>query len=114
MTATFRANVSEVKYRELFESIDEGFCIIEVIFDRQDKPIDYRFLETNPSFERHTGLVGVRGRTIRQLVPQHEQHWFDIYGRVALTGEPARFEQRAEHLGRRCYNVYAWRHGLPQ
>jgi PAS domain S-box-containing protein len=104
---------SEAKYQALFESIDEGLCIIEVIFDQQDKPVDYRFLEVNPAFERQTGLSGALGRTVRDFVPQHEQHWFDIYGRIALTGEPARFEQRAARLNR-WYDVYAWRYGRPQ
>ena len=41
---------SEEKYRTLFDSIDEGFCTIEVLFDASDKPFDFRFLEVNPSF----------------------------------------------------------------
>lgn len=46
---------SEERYRTLFESIDEGFCIIQVLFDENDTPIDYRFLEINPTFEQQTG-----------------------------------------------------------
>jgi len=42
---------SEKKYRTLFDSIDEGFCTIEMMFDENDCPVDYRFLEVNPSFE---------------------------------------------------------------
>jgi|GEM_PF-4135094 hypothetical protein len=45
---------SEEKYQILFNSIDEGFCIVEVIYDNKGKPIDYRFLEINPSFEWQT------------------------------------------------------------
>jgi PAS domain S-box-containing protein len=104
---------AEAKYQALFESIDEGFCIIEVIFDRHDKPVDYRFLEVNPAFERQTGLTEARGRTMRELAPNHEQHWFDTYGRIARTGEPARFELPAAQL-HRFYDVYAWRYGEPQ
>jgi PAS domain S-box-containing protein len=101
---------AEAKYQALFESIDEGFCIIEVIFDRHDKPVDYRFLEVNPAFERQTGLTGAEGRTVREMAPLHEQHWFDTYGRIARTGEPARFELPAAQLNR-FYDVYAWRYG---
>ena len=39
---------SEERYRTLFESLDEGFCVIEMLFDANEKPIDYRFLEVNP------------------------------------------------------------------
>ncbi len=102
---------SEARFRLLFESIDEGFCIVEVLFDAAGKPADYRFLEVNPAFERHTGLAGAVGTTMRALVPDHEEHWFETYGRIALTGEPARFEARAGALGGRWYDVYAFRMG---
>ena len=105
---------SEEKYRMLFESIDEGFCIAEVIFDENDEPVDYRFLETNPAFERHTGLRDAVGRRMRELEPRHEGHWFETYGRVALTGLPERFQNAAEHLGGRFYDVYAFRVGAPE
>jgi PAS domain S-box-containing protein len=107
-----RLQQSESKYRTLFESIDEGFCLIEVIFDERDKPVDYRFLEFNPAFEQQTGLIDALGRTMRELVPKQEQHWFDIYGRVARTGQPIRFENHAAQL-HRWYDVYAWRFGDP-
>ncbi|MGH9628742.1 MAG: chemotaxis protein CheB, partial [Bryobacteraceae bacterium] len=104
---------SEERYRTLFESIDEGFCIIEMIFDEHEKPVDYRFLQVNPSFERQTGLKNAQGKTMRELVPQHEEHWFETYGRIALTGEPARFENSATQL-RRWFDVYAFRFGEPE
>jgi PAS domain S-box-containing protein len=100
------------KYLSLFNSIDEGFCIIEVLFDKQDKPYDYRFIEVNSAFEKHTGLTKSIGRTVKEMVPSHEQHWFDIYGRIAKTGEPARFENAAEGIDR-YYNVYGFRIGEP-
>jgi PAS domain-containing protein len=52
---------SEQNYRMLFESIDEGFCTIEVLFDRNEKPIDYLFLQISPSFERQTGIKNAAG-----------------------------------------------------
>lgn len=104
---------SEQKYRRLFNSIDEGFCIIEVLFDEGQHAEDYRYLETNIAFERHTGLHNVVGRRARELIPQLEQHWFDVYGRVARSGEPTRFELPAAALGH-WYEVYAFRIGEPQ
>jgi PAS domain S-box-containing protein len=104
---------SEARYRMLFDSIDEGFCVVEVLFDDADKPTDYRFVEVNQAFERQTGLVNAAGRRMRELAPSHEEHWFEIYGRVARTGEPIRFENRAEALGR-WYDVYAFRVGEPE
>ncbi len=104
---------SEEKYRTLFDSIDVGVCTIEVLFDRNDKPVDYRFLEVNPSFEKQTGIQNARGRRMREIAPLHEEHWFEIYGKIALTGEPARFENQAAQL-HRWYDVYAFRLGEPQ
>jgi PAS domain S-box-containing protein len=103
---------AEGKYRLLFDSIDEGFCTIEMIFDESGKPIDYRFLEVNPSFEKHTGIKDARGKRMREIAPEHEEHWFQIYGKIALTGQPARFEKEASQL-QRWYDVYAFRVGEP-
>ncbi|MBW4651592.1 MAG: PAS domain S-box protein [Kaiparowitsia implicata GSE-PSE-MK54-09C] len=103
---------SEQKYRSLFNSMDEGFCLIKVLFDPTGNPYDYQFLETNAAFERQTGLVDPLGKTILELVPHHETSWFEVYGRIAQTGVPERFENSAESLGR-FYDVYAFRMGEP-
>jgi PAS domain S-box-containing protein len=104
---------SEARYRSLFNSIGAGFCVVEVKLDEAKRPVDYRFIEVNPAFERFTGLRDAEGRWMREMEPAHEQHWFDIYGRVALTGEPLRFEQQAAALGR-WYDVHAYRIGAPE
>jgi PAS domain S-box-containing protein len=104
---------SEERYRTLFESIDEGFCVIEMLFDENGTPIDYRFLETNPAFGKQTGLEQAIGKRILQLAPTLEKHWFEIYGKIAMTGEPLRFENHAEALNR-WYDVYAFRVGQPE
>lgn len=104
---------SEEKYSILFNSIDQGFCIIEMIFDKKKKPIDYRFLVINESFEKQTGLKNAVGKRMREFAPDHEEHWFEIYGNIALTGESMRFENPAEQLNR-WYDVYAFRFGQPE
>jgi PAS domain S-box-containing protein len=104
---------SDERYRNLFNTMDEGFCVIEVIFDAQDTPVDYRFLEINAAFERQTGLHEAEGKLMRDLAPAHETHWFEIYGKIALTGEPAHFVNQAKALNR-WYEVYAYRVGEPE
>ena len=106
-------HASEDRYRMLFESLDEGCCLIEVLFDAQGRPFDYRFLETNASFEAQTGLRDAQGRTIREMAPAHEQFWFDLYGHVVTSGEPVRTESRAEALGR-WFTAYASRVGTAE
>ena len=104
---------SQQQYRTLFTNMDEGFCIIEMIFDAQGRPADYRFLEVNASFEKQTGLHEAEGKLMRELAPAHEAHWFEIYGKIALTGEPAHFENEARALNR-WYDVHAYRVGEPE
>jgi PAS domain S-box-containing protein len=103
---------SEEQYRSLFSSMLEGFCVVEVLFDANNRPVDYRFLEINPTFEAQTGLRNARGKRMRELAPEHEAHLFEIYGKVALTGEPARFENEAKALNR-WFDVSAYRVGGP-
>jgi PAS domain S-box-containing protein len=104
---------SEQRYRILFESMEEGYCVIEMVFDNQNRPMDYRFLVVNPAFERQTGIHEATGRSMREIAPTHEQHWFDTYGQVALSGEPVRFENHAAALNR-WYEVFAFRVGSPE
>jgi PAS domain S-box-containing protein len=104
---------SEAKYRSLFESIYEGFCTIEVLFDDNEKPVDYCFIQVNPKFEQQTGIENAVGKRIREIAPQHEDYWFEILGQVALSGKPIRFENYAAEL-HRWYDVYAFPIDNPQ
>jgi PAS domain S-box-containing protein len=103
---------AEERYRMLSEGMTQGFCVVEVLFDNAQQPVDYCFLVTNLAFEQETGLSDAVGRTMREMRPQHEDYWFELYGRVARTGEPLRFARAAEELGR-FYEVYAFRVGEP-
>lgn len=104
---------SEGRYETILAAIDEGFCILEMIFDEKGNPVDYRFLETNPAFENQTGLTDAVGKRMRDLAPGLEKHWFETYGKVALTGEPVRFQNHAKELDR-WFNVYAFRFDKPE
>ena len=104
---------SEARYRTLFESIDEGFCVIEVLVGDDGAPETYRFLETNPAFERHTGLADAVGRTAHEIVPGIEDHWVETFGRVAETGERTRFVEESGAMGR-WFEIEALRIGAPE
>jgi PAS domain S-box-containing protein len=107
-----RSRRSEERYRALFDTMDQGVCVCEMILDAAGDPVDYRFLEVNHLFAEMTGLQNAVGRTARELVPQLEDHWFELYGRVALTGEPIRFIQNSDAMGR-WFEVGAFRVGDP-
>jgi PAS domain S-box-containing protein len=100
---------SEERYRNLFNTMNEGFALHELIYDAQGRPCDHRFLQVNPAFERLTGLraADVAGRTVLEVLPGTEPIWIERYGRVALTGEPDHFESYSQPLGR-WYEVYAY------
>jgi len=104
---------SEERYRTLFESIDDGFCLMQMILDERGETIDYRFLEANAAFENHTGLKAPVGKTALELVPGLDASWFQLYGRVAATGESTHFENHAPAMGR-WFDVYASRVGRPE
>jgi len=112
-TANMQLRKSEEKYRTLFDSIDAGFCILEVLFNENEIPYDYRFLEANNAFEKQTGLIDAVGKTMKEMVHGHEQYWFDIYGRIAKTGKSERFENEAKALGI-YYEVFAFPAGEPE
>jgi signal transduction histidine kinase len=103
------AEQSERRYHSLFNGMTEGFALHELICDEAGVPVDYRFLAINPAFERLTGLKreAVEGRLKCEVLPGDDPFWLEIYGRVALTGEPARFENHSAALGR-WYDVYAF------
>ncbi|XYD11785.1 PAS domain S-box protein [Methylobacterium sp. NMS12] len=106
-----RLRQSEDRFRTLLETIDTAFAIVEVKFDADDRPVDYRFIEANPAFERQAG-VNLRGKWVTEFAPDLERFWFETYGHVAKTGEPATFENYAEAFGR-WFDVKAVRVGDP-
>ncbi|MGI4742687.1 MAG: PAS domain-containing protein [Janthinobacterium lividum] len=99
-------------YTTLYNSMDEGFCVLEVLFDDAQNPFDYRYLDVNPAFEKQSGLRGAVGKTLRELVPAVEPFWLEVYGGVARSGLPARVESYVEPLGR-WFDVNAFAIGLP-
>lgn len=90
---------------QLFQAIDEGYCLAEMIRDDQGRPQDYRFVETNPLFEAMTGMTDTRGRTAREMRPGVDQSWLESCDAVA-RGQTQRFQQRSEATGR-VFDVFA-------
>ncbi len=101
---------AEQDYRTLFHEMQNGFALHEIICDGDGNPSDYRFLRVNPAFERMTGLKGeeIVGRTVQEVMPGTERHWIETYGKVALTGEPAFFENYSAEL-KKHFEVTAFR-----
>ncbi|MGG6241020.1 PAS domain-containing protein [Nodosilinea sp. AN01ver1] len=101
------------RYRDLVESLDEGFCLCQMLLNPEGAPVDYRFLEVNAVFESLTGLQQPVGKTARELVPDLEETWFETYGRVAIDRQPIRFEQQSVPM-HRWFDLYAFPMGKPE
>jgi PAS domain S-box-containing protein len=104
---------SSNEYRDILYEMDEGFVILEPIFDEGGVAIDYRFLEYNKEFEQQTGWHNVVGKLRGELSTPIEEKWFQIYGRILKSGIPEHFESEAYNL-RQYYEVRAFRLGGPQ
>ncbi|WP_013334228.1 ATP-binding protein [Gloeothece verrucosa] len=104
---------SEEKYRSLFESINDGFALLEVLYDDDDKPLDCRFLEVSPSFETQTGLTQVQGKTLRELIPSVESGWFEHYHQALVTNALVHFEMWQDYL-KTWFEVDVFPYGNPQ
>ena len=105
-------NRSEEKLRFLFSYMVEAFAYHRIVLDNSGKPCDYVFLEINDAFEKLVGLKAedILGKRVTQVLPGIENDpadWIGRYGKVALTGEPERFESYAEPL-KQWYSVSAF------
>lgn len=103
---------SETRYRLLFDSIDQGFCVIKLLMDDDEKPVDYRFIAVNRAFSDQTGIVEPVGRSMREIAPDHEDQWFAAYARVVATQKPEHLEGPAAALNR-YFEAYAFPFGDP-
>jgi signal transduction histidine kinase/CheY-like chemotaxis protein len=104
---------SEERYRALFNSIDAGYAVLEVIFEDSGEAVDVRYLQVNPAFVRQTGVEAAEGRTLQTLVPGIEPLWIEAFAAVVHTGLPTRIEQYSAVMGR-WFDMYAFRLGAPE
>ena len=93
---------SERRYHSLFETMSEGFAYCKMLFDRHGHPVDFIYLDVNSSFGKLTGMENIVGKKVTEALPGIKEvhpELFEIYGRVALTGTPERFEIEFKPLG---------------
>lgn len=88
---------SEEKYRTLFESITDGYCVGDVLFGDDGRAVDIVYLDSNPAATRLTG-VEFKGRRFSEIYPEYQAKWIALFGHVAMDGEPRRMELFARAL----------------
>ncbi len=106
---------SEHRYHSLFENMMEGFAYCKMFFDDGGCPVDFEYIDVNPVFERVTGLANVVGKKATSVIPGIRETYpdaLDIYGRVAATGRPERFELNLQSIDKwLSISVYSTRRG---
>jgi PAS domain S-box-containing protein len=102
--------MDRLDFGRIIREMAVGFALHEMIFDAEGRPVDYRFLDANPAYERITGLrvAEILGKTVREALPSVETRWIETYGRVVQTGEPASFTDYAEALHKH-FEIWAYR-----
>lgn len=96
------------RYRRAFQSMEDGFCIIQLVFDADQKAVDYVIVEVNAAFEKQTGIQSSKGKRISEIAPDYVEHRVEMYGQIAQSGTSQRFQyQQAD----RWYEGYACRVG---
>ena len=95
---------SEEEYSSLFANMTDGFVYCQMIFDEAGKPDDFVYLQVNDAFEKITGLKRdlIIGKKVSEVIPgikEDNPELFEIYGRVALTGQKEKDEHFQKYLG---------------
>lgn len=103
---------SEDKYQTIFNTIEEGLSMLELIYDHSGKPIDIRWVETNPAFERITGLKSVAGKLHGEFFSSND-HWLDIYDNMLKDGKP-KYIEHYDKISKKWYRINASRVGGPE
>ncbi|HJV36739.1 PAS domain S-box protein [Geomonas sp.] len=95
--AAFRA-----RCQSLLAKLRDGYLLLEPIFGADHRVIDARYLETNPAFERTTGLrsADLLGKCLSEVLPNLEQRWLDLLDTVVRTEEPQTLESYNHNTGR--------------
>lgn len=100
---------NEEKYRSLVTQMQLGLAVHQAVFDENGKMIDYIFLDINDSYERMVGIgKNAIGKSVRQIIPEIEEYWIEIYEKVVKTGEAIHFENFASSLNKH-FEVVAYR-----
>lgn len=95
------------QYEMIFNQMAEGLCIVEMLYDADQNPVNWRYIQVNPVFKNHTGLSNVIGKTALEAIPEIEKYWIEKFGEVDLSGKPAHLENFSTALNR-WYEVYAF------
>jgi diguanylate cyclase (GGDEF)-like protein/PAS domain S-box-containing protein len=90
----------EERYSFLFENMLEGYAHCQMLYE-DDVPQDFIYLDVNSKFEEITGLKDVVGKRVSAVIPgirESNPELFEVYGRVAKSGNAEKFESYVDAL----------------
>ncbi len=101
---------SEQHYRQLFSSMTEMFEVIEPVYDKENKMVDFIYRELNPALERFLGksreeLINKKAKDFNNII---EDHWLELYAKIAEAKEPLHYENYGAEFGK-YYDVHTWK-----
>ncbi len=104
---------SEQRYRSLFDHMQSGFALHEVVLDERGEVVDLTYLAVNAQHARMMGFDVDRmtGARLSDLFPTRgveADDWIATCARVALDGATLTFERYSPHYAR-WYAVVAYR-----
>jgi|GEM_PF-3424802 len=107
MNAQEELSRSEEKYRRLFHNMAEGFALYEMLFDGQGKAVDWRILEVNEAYTRHTSVARgmIVGRLISEVFPDIFADYLPLFAEVINSKTPHEFETYVKLTGRYLHVV---------
>lgn len=85
---------AEIDYHNLFFNMIDAFAYHKIITDENGEPIDYEYVDVNPSFTRLTGLrrEDVIGKRATEVIPSLDFDLIKKFGETAVYGKNIVFE----------------------
>ena len=94
-------------YTTLFENTEDGFQVVEPIFDKEGNVCDFRYLAANPAFEKQVGVKKseILGKTAKQVFPTIENYWIEMYSKVLRERKTLHYEDYFDSV-KRWYHLF--------
>ena len=96
-------------YLDLVNALDEGFALLELIFNEEGEAIDYLYVQVNPAFEKEVNFKNVVGKKVSELVKNPNKSWLKLFSEVVTTGKAVRFQDRNANLDNSWLDLYAFK-----
>lgn len=97
-------------YMQIFESMTDMFMVIELVYDKNNKAVDWYYRQVNPAHEKlvNKSKSEMIGQTAKTLFGTVEDYWLETYDMVDKSGTAIRYENYNKHVNK-YFNILAWK-----